>query len=67
MTLFSELGALKQAAPDADEVQKKIAALQKFITDNYYVCTDNIKIHCCYSFVLNFTGKGNQFPYVFVL
>ncbi len=42
MTLFSELGALKQAAPDADEVQKKIAALQKFITDNYYVCTDEI-------------------------
>ena len=42
MTLFSELGALKQASPDADEVQKKIAALQKFITDNYYVCTDEI-------------------------
>lgn len=42
MIIFSELGKLKHLAPDADEVQKKIAALQKFITDNYYVCTNEI-------------------------
>ncbi len=42
MAMFSELGGLKQLSPDADEVQKKISALQKFITDNYYECTDEI-------------------------
>lgn len=42
MTMFSELGALKHFTPDADEVQKKISALQKFITDHYYVCTNEI-------------------------
>ena len=42
MAMFSELGELKHLAPNADEVQKKISALQKFITDNYYVCTNEI-------------------------
>ena len=42
MTIFSELGELKHLTPNADEVQKKISALQKFITDNYYVCTNEI-------------------------
>lgn len=42
MTLFCELGALKHLTPDADQVQKKICALQQFITDHYYMCTDEI-------------------------
>ena len=42
MTRFSELGGLKHLAPNSGEVQKKISALQKFITDYYYVCTDEI-------------------------
>lgn len=42
MAMFSELGKLKHLAPDSDEVQKKIFALQKFITDHYYVCTNEI-------------------------
>lgn len=42
MAVFSELGGLRHLPPDADEVQKKISALQRFITDNYYVCTDEI-------------------------
>ncbi|MCI8307238.1 MAG: hypothetical protein HFH14_04230 [Lachnospiraceae bacterium] len=42
MAVFSELGTLKHLTPDSDEVQKKILALQKFITDNYYVCTNEI-------------------------
>ncbi|GFH93173.1 HTH-type transcriptional activator TipA [Lachnospiraceae bacterium] len=42
LTMFSELGELKHLNPSADEVQNKIAALQKFITDNYYVCTNEI-------------------------
>lgn len=40
MTIFAEIGTLRQLSPSAKEVQKKIADLQKFITDNYYVCTD---------------------------
>lgn len=42
MTMFAEIGTLRQLSPSAKEVQEKIAALQKFITDNYYVCTDEI-------------------------
>jgi TipAS antibiotic-recognition domain. len=42
MTIFSDFGELKHLTPDADEVQKKILALQKFITDIYYVCTNEI-------------------------
>ncbi len=42
MTMFSELGGLKHLSPDSDEVQKKISALQQFITDHYYLCTDEI-------------------------
>ena len=42
LTMFSGLGELKHLTPDADEVQNKIAALQRFITDNYYVCTNEI-------------------------
>lgn len=42
LAVFTELGELKHLAPDADEVQNKIAALQQFITDHYYVCTNEI-------------------------
>ena len=42
MTMFSGLGELRHLTPDSDEVQKKISALQKFITDNYYTCTNEI-------------------------
>lgn len=42
MGLFAELGKLRHLAPDSEEVQNKISALQTFITDNYYVCTNEI-------------------------
>ncbi len=42
MTMFAEIGTLRHLSPSAKEVQEKIAALQKFITDNYYVCTEEI-------------------------
>lgn len=42
MAMFSELGELKHLAPNAGEIQNKISALQKFITANYYVCTNEI-------------------------
>ena len=42
MALFAELGSLRHLSPAAKEVQEKVAALQKFITENYYECTDEI-------------------------
>lgn len=42
MAIFSEIGALKHLRPEDEAVQKKIADLQKFITDNYYVCSNEI-------------------------
>lgn len=42
MAMFSELGGFKHFTPDSDEVQKKICALQQFITEHYYVCTNEI-------------------------
>ncbi len=42
MAVFSEIGALRNLSPGAKEVQEKIAALQKFITDNCYSCTDEM-------------------------
>ncbi len=42
MTIFSELGKLKHLTPNADEVQNGIAAIQNFITDNYYECTNKV-------------------------
>lgn len=42
MTIFAEIGTYRHLSPSAKEVQEKIAVLQKFITDNYYVCTDEI-------------------------
>lgn len=42
MMIFSELGALKYLKPNEEAVQKKIFELQKFITDNYYECTNEI-------------------------
>ena len=42
MSIFAELGALKHVLVEDEKVQEKIKALQKFITDNYYNCTNEI-------------------------
>lgn len=42
MAMFAEIGILRELSPSSKEVQEKIAALQKLITDNYYVCTNEI-------------------------
>lgn len=42
MSLFAEIGALRQLSPSDEKVQEKICALQHFITKNYYNCTDEI-------------------------
>lgn len=42
IALFTEIGAWKELLPEEESVQQKIEELQKFITDNYYTCTDEI-------------------------
>ena len=42
MELFAELGTYKHLSPADDTVQQKVAALQQFITDNFYTCTKEI-------------------------
>ncbi|MCI9003759.1 MAG: MerR family transcriptional regulator [Lachnospiraceae bacterium] len=42
MALFSELGGVKHLSPNSEEAQKKISALQEFITKHYYTCTNEI-------------------------
>lgn len=42
MNIFKEIGTLKHLSIEDEKVQEKIKSLQKFITDNYYKCTNEI-------------------------
>ena len=44
MNIFAEFAALKNSGFEAnsEEVQALVVKLQKYITDNYYTCTDEI-------------------------
>lgn len=42
LNLFAKIGSLKHLPPTEEQVQQKISALQTFITENYYNCTDDI-------------------------
>ncbi|MGN1141632.1 MAG: MerR family transcriptional regulator [Oliverpabstia sp.] len=42
MSLFAEIGKLRDLSPDHERVQEKIRDLQDFITEHYYNCTDEI-------------------------
>lgn len=42
MTIFSQIGALRHLSVSDKAVQEKIKYLQRFITQNYYTCTDEI-------------------------
>ena len=42
MEFFGRFGALRGEEPDSEAVQQTVAALQQFITDNYYTCTKEI-------------------------
>lgn len=42
MSLFAEIGTLRGLPPCDARVREKIRALQGFITENYYNCTDEI-------------------------
>ena len=41
-SLFTELGAMKQLPPTDKAIQEKIAALQAYINDNFYTCSNDI-------------------------
>lgn len=42
MKLFSRLGELKTLPPESDEAQAAVAGIQRYITEHYYTCTDEI-------------------------
>lgn len=42
MSLFTDLGAMKQLPPTDKAVQEKIAALQAYINENFYTCSNGI-------------------------
>ena len=42
MKLFARLGELKELPPESDEVQTAVAGIQRYITEHYYTCTDEI-------------------------
>lgn len=42
MKFFAELGRIKHLPPDCEKARLLIKKLQKFITENYYTCTNEI-------------------------
>ena len=42
MLLFTELGAMKQLPPTDKAVQEKVVALQAYINENFYTCSNDI-------------------------
>ena len=40
--MFADIGKLKDLPPDDPVEQIRIAALQQYITDHFYTCTDDI-------------------------
>lgn len=42
MALLAQFGTLRSCAPQDTAVQEKVAALQAFITEHFYPCTDEI-------------------------
>ena len=42
MKLFARLGKLKELPPESDEAQAAIAGIQRYITDHFCECTDEI-------------------------
>ena len=42
MKLFARLGELKELPPESDEAQAAVADIQRYITEHYYTCTDEI-------------------------
>ena len=42
LKLFARLGKLKNLPPESDEAQTAIAGIQRYITDHFYECSDEI-------------------------
>ena len=42
MKLFARLGMLKTLPPESDAVQTAVTDIQRYITEHYYECTDEI-------------------------
>ena len=42
MGIFAEFGQMKQQPADSEQVQKQVGKLKKFITENFYNCTDDV-------------------------
>ena len=42
MKLFARLGELKKLPPESSEAQEAVAGIQRYITEHYYECTDEI-------------------------
>lgn len=42
MDIFAQIGKCRHLSPNSNQVQEKISALQEFITNNYYTCTNEI-------------------------
>lgn len=59
LALFAEIGALRGRQPSEEEVQEKIRALQDFITENFYHCTDEILGGLGEMYVSDERMKGN--------
>lgn len=42
MAIFAQFGKIRDLGPESEEAQALAGKLQKYITDNYYTCTDEI-------------------------
>ena len=59
MSLFTDLGAMKQLPPTDKAVQEKIAALQAYINENFYTCSNDILIELGEMYVCDDRFKKN--------
>ena len=59
MSLFTDLGAMKQLPPTDKAIQEKIAALQAYINDNFYTCSNDILIELGEMYVCDDRFKKN--------
>lgn len=59
MHIFEEVGKIKHLSPNSHEAQILVKRLQKFITDNYYTCTDEILKNLGQMYVCDERFKNN--------
>ena len=42
MAIFAEFGSMCEMPPESENVQEQVKKLQKFITENFYACSDEV-------------------------